>query len=62
MATNPIQSNIQDFYLEKKRVDIVECICQCRAQQAKNEKYQFARDICDKATFLQTRSFDSGDR
>jgi hypothetical protein len=59
MATNPVQSQAREIYLEKRRANTTEHIRRCRARQAENNQSQSTSEICEEATFMPTRSFDS---
>jgi hypothetical protein len=59
MATNPMQRQAREIYLEKKRADTAECVRRCRVHQAENDQSQSASIICEEATLVPTRSFDS---
>jgi hypothetical protein len=62
MATNPIQRQVRKIYLEKRRANTTEHVRRCRVCQAENDQSQSASTICEEATLVPTRSFDSAGR
>jgi hypothetical protein len=62
MATNPVQCQAREIYLEKRRADTVERVRRCRSWQVENDQSQSTSEICEEATLVPTRSFDSTGR
>ena len=62
MNLDPMQRQAREMYLEKRRSDIAERVCRCRAWQAQQEQTQSTSTTCEEETLVPTRSFDTTSR